>query len=555
MFQGNNMTVEKRKTKNFIEHIIDSDLSSSKVNNVVTRFPPEPNGHLHIGHAKSICLNFNLKEKYTGKCNLRFDDTNPLTEDIKYVESIKKDIQWLGYSWDELRFASEYFDELYGYAVILIKNGFAYVDSLSEEEVRFHRGNHTTPGKNSPFRDRSVEENLKLFEEMKSGKYSDGEHILRAKINMSSDNMNLRDPILYRIRKDAAPISGKKWYIYPLYDFAHTLSDTLEGISHSLCTLEFEDHKPLYNWFLEKLKIRNPPQQIEFSKLLLSDVVLSKRNLKLLVDERHVDGWDDPRMPTISGLRRRGYTPNSIKSFCSEIGISKSNSMIDFALLEENLRLDLDPTADRKFAVINPLKVVLTNYDKIEMLEAPNHPKFPERGFRQLYMEKELWIERDDFFETAPKDFKRLVLGGEVRLRYSYVIRCNEVIKDNNSRIIELRCTVDLDTLGKKPTGRKVNGVIHWLPVHNSIPITANFFENLFLNVPSESFKEKKFTDFINPKSRDIKIGWGENSLKNTEPGQKFQFERVGYFSADDLSTVNNLVFNRTTTLLSNHKN
>lgn len=543
------MNLTKKRTKNFIENIIDTDLKTCKIQNVVTRFPPEPNGYLHIGHAKSICLNFDLKKEYLGKCNLRFDDTNPLTEDIKFVESIKKDIEWLGYNWDELRFASDYFDKLYEYAVVLIKKELAYVDSLNEEDVKIYRGNHTTPGKNSPYRDRSVEENLKLFEEMKAGSFSDGEHILRAKIDMNSENMNLRDPILYRIRKDAAPINGKKWFIYPLYDFAHTLSDVIEGISHSLCTLEFEDHRPLYNWFLEKLNISNPPQQIEFSKLQLSDVVLSKRNLKFLVDEKYVNGWDDPRMPTISGLRRRGYTPTSIKRFCSEIGISKSNSTIDFSLLEESLRIDLEATAHRRFVIVNPLKVILTNYDKVEKLIIPNHSKYPEMGPRELFMRKEIWIDRDDFLEKAPKDFKRLTLGGEVRLRSSYVIRCTEAFRNENNEITELHCTVDLETLGKKPEGRKVQGVIHWLSIEDAIPVTLNMYESLFLNISSDSHKEKKFTDFINPKSQETKYAFGEASLKNTRPGQKFQFERTGYFSVDDLSSSKNIIFNRITTL------
>lgn len=543
------MNLTKKRTKNFIENIIDTDLKTSKIQNVVTRFPPEPNGYLHIGHAKSICLNFDLKKEYLGKCNLRFDDTNPLTEDIKFVESIKKDIEWLGYNWDELRFASDYFDKLYEYAVVLIKKELAYVDSLNEEDVKIYRGNHTTPGKNSPYRDRSVEENLKLFEEMKAGSFSDGEHILRAKIDMNSENMNLRDPILYRIRKDAAPINGKKWFIYPLYDFAHTLSDVIEGISHSLCTLEFEDHRPLYNWFLEKLNISNPPQQIEFSKLQLSDVVLSKRNLKFLVDEKYVNGWDDPRMPTISGLRRRGYTPTSIKRFCSEIGISKSNSTIDFSLLEESLRIDLEATAHRRFVIVNPLKVILTNYDKVEKLIIPNHSKYPEMGTRELFMRKEIWIDRDDFLEKAPKDFKRLTLGGEVRLRSSYVISCNKVFKNEDNEITELHCTVDIETLGKKPEGRKVQGVIHWLPIEDAIPVTLNMYESLFLNISSDSYKEKKFTDFINPKSQETKHAFGETSLKNASPGQKFQFERTGYFSMDDLSSSKNIIFNRITTL------
>ncbi|MCB0377428.1 MAG: glutamine--tRNA ligase/YqeY domain fusion protein [Bdellovibrionales bacterium] len=536
---------------NFIHNIIDEDIKKGKNGGRVhTRFPPEPNGYLHIGHAKSICLNFGIKEKYQGKCNLRFDDTNPVTEDPEFIRAIEEDIQWLGFAWDNLCHASHYFDQLYAYAVQLIKEGHAYVDSLTGDEVREYRGSHTIPGKNSPYRDRSAEENLDLFERMKAGEFKDGEHVLRAKIDMTSGNMNLRDPLIYRIRHAHHPVTGDKWCIYPLYDFTHGLSDAIEGITHSICTLEFEDHRPLYDWFLEVLKIKNPPQQIEFSKLLLNFVVLSKRNLKRMVDEKIVNGWDDPRMPTIRGFRRRGYTPASIRNFCSQIGVSKAYSVIDYSLLEESLRQDLNDNAARRMAVLRPLKVTITNYDKEEVLKAPSHPSRPEMGERDLPMTNTLWIEQDDFMEEAPKKYFRLKPGGEVRLRNSYVIKCNEVIKNENGDVIELKCTADLQTLGKNPEGRKVKGIIHWVSAKTAIPMTVRLYDRLFTDENPSAHDDKDFTDFLNPNSLEVlQACYGEPSLKDAKVGESFQFERLGYFCMDPDTHDNQPLFNRSVTL------
>lgn len=541
---------------NFIHNIIDSDLKEGKNDGRVhTRFPPEPNGYLHIGHAKSICLNFGIKEKYNGKCNLRFDDTNPITEDPEYIKAIKEDIEWLGFKWDNLYHSSEYFDQLYDLAVKLIKKGKAYVDSLDGDQVREYRGSHTVPGKNSPFRDRSVEENLDLFERMKNGEFKDGEHILRAKIDMTSGNMNLRDPLIYRIRHASHPVTGDKWCIYPLYDFTHGISDAIENITHSICTLEFEDHRPLYDWFLQELEFEQPPQQIEFSKLFLSHVIVSKRNLKRLVDEKFVSGWDDPRMPTLRGFRRRGYTPTSIQNLCSQVGVSKAYSVINYSQLEDCLRSDLNEKVLRKMAVLKPLKVTLTNYDKVETLSAPNHPQKEELGRRDIPMSKNLWIEQDDFLEEAPKKFFRLKPGGEVRLRNSYVIKCDEVIKDDNGQVIELKCSADLDTLGKNPEGRKVKGIIHWVSADHAQPIKVNIYDRLFNDPNPGGQKEKDFTEFLNPNSLEVlEECYAEPSIKDAKAGESFQFERLGYFCLDSDSSGDKLTFNRSVTLRDNWK-
>lgn len=537
--------------KNFIQNIIDKDLEQGKYDGRVhTRFPPEPNGYLHIGHAKSICLNFGLKELYNGQCNLRFDDTNPVSEDPEYIEAIKEDIHWLGFEWDNLCHASEYFDQLYELAVKLIKKGKAYVDSLDEEQVREYRGDHNTPGKNSPYRDRSVEENLDLFARMKAGEFKDGEHILRAKIDMTSGNMNLRDPLIYRIRHAHHPVTGDKWCIYPLYDFTHGISDAIEKITHSICTLEFEDHRPLYEWFLNELEFEQPPQQIEFSKLFLSHVIVSKRNLKRLVDEKHVSGWDDPRMPTIRGMRRRGFTPASLRELARRVGVSKAYSVIDYSLLEECLRDDLNANAQRRMVVLNPLKLTITNYDKNEILTAPNHPGDDSLGERKLPMSDTLWIDRDDFMEDPPKKYFRLKPGGEVRLRNSYVIKCEEVIKDEKGEVIELKCSADLDTLGKNPEGRKVKGIIHWVSAETAVPLKVNLYDRLFNDPNPGGHKDKEFIEFLNPDSlHRLETCYGEPAIEEAQIGESFQFERVGYFTLDPDSTAENLIFNRSVNL------
>lgn len=543
--------------KNFIQNIIDKDLEKGKNDGRVhTRFPPEPNGYLHIGHAKSICLNFGLKDIYSGKCNLRFDDTNPVAEDPEYIQAIKEDVKWLGFEWDNLCHSSEYFDQLYDMAVRLIKKGKAYVDSHSEEEVREFRGDHNTPGKNSPYRDRSIEENLELFEKMKNGEFKDGEHILRAKIDMTSGNMNMRDPLIYRIRHASHPITGDKWCIYPLYDYTHGISDAIENITHSICTLEFEDHRPLYDWFLQELEFEQPPQQIEFSKLFLSHVIVSKRNLKRLVDEKYVSGWDDPRMPTLRGMRRRGFTPASIQELCRQVGVSKAYSVIDYSQLEECLRSDLNDKAARRMVVLKPLKVTITNYDKNEILSAPNHPKNEDMGSRDLPMSNTLWIDQDDFMEEPPnKKYFRLKPGGEVRLRNSYIIKCDEVIKDDSGNVIELKCSADLDTLGKKPEGRKVKGIIHWVSAETAVSLKVNIYDRLFNDANPGGHKDKDFIEFLNPNSLEtLETCFGEPSIKEAKPGESFQFERVGYFALDKESQPDQLLFNRSVSLRDNWK-
>ncbi len=543
---------ENNKT-NFITEIIDNDLKEGKYSYVHTRFPPEPNGYLHIGHAKSICLNFGLAKQYNGKCNLRFDDTNPTKEEEEYVNSIKEDIQWLGFKWDGLYFASDYFDDLFDFAVELIKKGKAYVDSSSMEEIKEMRGTPTEPGKESPYRNRTVEENLDLFERMKNGEFEDGEHVLRAKIDMSSPNMNLRDPIMYRIRHASHHRTGDKWRIYPMYDWAHGQSDSIEGISHSICTLEFENHRPLYDWFIENLDIHHP-RQIEFARLNLNFTVMSKRKLLQLVEDGIVDGWDDPRMPTLSGMRRRGYTPASIRNLAERVGVAKRDNVIDVALLEYSVREDLNKTAQRVMGVLRPLKVVLTNYpeDQVEELDAVNNPEDETMGKRKVPFSREIYIEQHDFMEEPFKKFFRLKPGGEVRLRYAYIIKCEEVIKDDEGIVIELRCTYDPETKsGMAASNRKVKGTLHWVSVQHAVDAEIRLYDRMFSVEDPLGEKEKEFKELINPESLEILSGSKlEPFVKEAQPGDRFQFERNGYFCVDTkYSTDDKLVFNRTTTL------
>jgi len=545
---------EKSLPSNFIKERIDEDLKTGKYSGkVITRFPPEPNGYLHIGHAKSIALNFGLAREYGGKCNLRFDDTNPTKEEQEYVDSIKEDIKWLGFDWEEREYyASDYFDQLYEYALKLVKKGVAYVDSLSSEEIREYRGMPTSPGKESPYRNRSVEENLELFEQMKNGKFQDGEHVLRAKIDMTSPNMNLRDPILYRIKHAHHHRTGDKWCIYPMYDWAHGQSDSIEGITHSICTLEFENHRPLYDWFIDQLEIHHP-SQIEFARLNLNYTVMSKRKLLQLVEQKIVDGWDDPRMPTISAFRRRGYTPESIVSFVEGVGVAKRDNVVDISMLEYSIRQDLNKRAMRVMAVINPLKIVLINYpDEIEYLDAVNNPEDESMGSRKIPFSKVLWIEKEDFQEVPHKKFHRLSPGNEVRLRYAYIIKCEEVVKDEDGNITELRCTYDPDTKsGSGKSDKKVKGTIHWVSAQHAFETEVRLYDRLF-NVENPSGdKEKDFLEFINPQSLEIKTNCKlEPGLKDAKPGDRFQFERQGYFCVDTkYSTMDKLVFNRIVTL------
>ena len=546
------------RPSNFIRQIIDADLAAGKnEGRVATRFPPEPNGYLHIGHAKSIVLNFGVAQDYNGTCNLRFDDTNPAKEDIEYVESIKRDVQWLGYQWTNLYYASDYFDKLYDFAVQLIKLGKAYVCDLNSEQMREYRGTLTQPGKESPYRNRTVAENLGLFDRMRKGEFADGSRVLRAKIDMSSPNINLRDPTIYRIKKDAEHHqTGKKWCIYPMYDYTHCLSDMLEGITHSLCTLEFEDHRPLYDWVLDVLKAPCHPQQIEFSRLNLEYTVMSKRKLTELVQKQLVDGWSDPRMPTIAGMRRRGFTPESLREFCNRIGVTKSDNIVEMSVLEDCIRTDLNDRAIRRMAVLNPLKVTLTNYpaDKSEHLDAANHPQKPELGSRQIPFCNELFIDRNDFMEQPPKGFKRLIPGGEVRLRNGYVMRCDDVIKDAQGNVIELHCSYDAATLGVNPEGRKVAGVIHWVSAKHAIRAEVRLYDRLFAvpNPDAASSKENKdYTAFLNPGSLQPLTDCAlEPALAETTATDRFQFEREGYFCLDEkMLAQGKKVFNRTVTL------
>jgi glutaminyl-tRNA synthetase len=540
---------------NFIRNIIDEDNASGKHGGrVVTRFPPEPNGYLHVGHAKSICLNFGLAIDYKGQCNLRMDDTNPTKEDEEYVESIKDDVRWLGFSWgNNLFHASDYFDKLHEYAVLLIKKGKAYVCSLSADEVRNFRGTLTEGGKSSPYRNRTVEENLDLFEKMRRGDFPDGAHTLRAKIDMSSGNINLRDPAIYRIRKFPHQMTGDKWCIYPMYDYAHCVSDAEEGITHSLCTLEFEDHRPLYDWFLEEIGHKNRPRQIEFARLNLNYTVTSKRKLKELVDLKLVSGWDDPRLPTIKGMRRRGYPPSALRLFCERIGISKKDTIIDMTVLEDCVRETLNETAPRAMAVVDPIKVNITNYDsaKTEWLKSSVHPQKPEMGERSIPFCSELYIDRDDFMENPPKDFFRLGPGREVRLRGSYILKCDELIKDSNGRILELKCSVDHATLGKNPEGRKVKGIIHWVSARHAIPATVRIYDRLFgCADPDGDPAGRDYKELINPDSLTVKTGcFVEPGVEKGSIEQGYQFERLGYFCIDKETTDGNLVLNRTVSL------
>lgn len=544
-------TTENTRPHNFITQIIDEDLASGKHQRVHTRFPPEPNGYLHIGHAKSICLNFGLAKEYNGLCNLRFDDTNPVKEDVEYVDSIKADVEWLGFKWEgEPRYASDYFDALYGYAIELIKKGLAYVDELSPEEMREYRGTLTEPGKNSPYRDRSVEENLALFERMKNGEFAEGTLSLRAKIDMASPFMVMRDPVIYRIKFASHHQTGDKWCIYPMYDFTHCISDAIERITHSLCTLEFQDNRRLYDWVLENISIERPlPHQYEFSRLNLEGTLTSKRKLLKLVNEGIVDGWNDPRMPTISGLRRRGYTPASLREFCRRIGVTKQDNVVEYSALEACIRDDLNQNAPRAMAVIDPVKVVIENFEGEEMLTAPNHPNRPELGERQLPFSKEIYIDRADFREEANKQYKRLVLGKEVRLRNAYVIKAERVEKDANGEITTIFCTYDPETLGKNPAdGRKVKGVIHWVSATHNHPAEFRLYERLF-TVPNPG-AEENIESVLNLTSLVVKHGFVEQSLGNAEAEKGYQFEREGYFCADSKdSHPEHLVFNLTVSL------
>ncbi len=547
-----------QEAANFLKQIIERDLKENKNNGqVVTRFPPEPNGYLHLGHAKSICLNFGLAEEYKGRCHLRFDDTNPETEEAEYVESIQNDIKWLGFDWkDHLYFASDYFEQLYEWAQYLIKQNKAYVCSLSEDELREYRGDFNRPGKDSPYRSRSVEENLDLFERMRKGEFEEGAHVLRAKIDMQSPNMNLRDPLLYRIRKVPHHRTGNKWNIYPMYDYAHPLSDAIEGITHSICTLEFQDHRPFYDWCIENIPTPSEPHQYEFARMNMTYLVMSKRKLLQLVKEGYVSGWDDPRMPTISGIRRRGYTPESIRLFAKRIGVSKAESVIDYEILESCVRDDLDSVAHRAMAVLNPLKVVIENWpdDHEEEILASIHPKKPELGKRTLYFTKEVYIDASDFMENPSADFFRLAPGREVRLRNAYVIKCKEIIKDDKGQIRELRCEYDKATLGGKPThdGRKVKGVIHWVSASKYISAEVRVYNRLFkVSDPENAPEGQSFKDNLNPESlkiiSDAKLEW---SLKEAQLENRYQFERVGYFCLDERdSKPNSLVFNMTVSL------
>jgi len=544
----------KDKPTDFIREIIREDLKAGKFDSRVhTRFPPEPNGYLHIGHAKSICLNFGIANEFKGLCNLRFDDTNPTKEEVEYVESIKEDVKWLGFGWDKREYyASDYFEKMYGYAVELIKKGKAYVCDLNADEIREYRGTLTEPGKESPYRNRAVEENLELFEKMHKGEFPDGSHTLRAKIDMKSGNINMRDPVIYRIMHAEHHRTGNKWRIYPMYDYAHCVSDSIEGITHSICTLEFEDHRPLYDWFLNELGVYHP-QQIEFARLNLSYTVLSKRRLIQLVQEGHVNGWDDPRMPTISGLRRRGYTPESIRNFCERIGVAKRDSLVDMALLEHCIREGLNKSAQRVMAVLKPLKVVITNYpeNQTEELEAINNPEDESMGKRKVPFSRILYIERDDFRENPPKEFFRLAPGREVRLRYAYYITCIDVIKDQTTgEVTELHCTYDPATRGgDSPDKRKVKATLHWVSASHAIKAEVRLYDHLFTKpVPGEESNDFK-TD-INPKSLELlKQCFVEPSLANSKSGNRFQFERMGYFCVDRDSTKEKPIFNRTVTL------
>jgi glutamine--tRNA ligase len=548
----NEEAVSTERSLNFLEEIIEKSLADGAVKQIHTRFPPEPNGYLHIGHAKSICLNFGLAKRYGGLCNLRFDDTNPVKEDVEYVDSIKEDVNWLGFQWAEEHYASDYFEQLYDWAVELIRKGKAYVDDQSQEEIRLNRGTVTVPGKESPWRNRSVEENLDLFARMRAGEFADGEKVLRAKIDMAHPNMLLRDPIMYRILHSEHHRTGDKWCIYPMYDYAHGQSDSIEGITHSICTLEFDVHRPLYDWFIQQLGIFES-HQYEFARLNLTYTMMSKRKLLQCVQEGIVMGWDDPRMPTICGLRRRGYTPESIRMFADKVGVAKRDNVIDLGLLEFCVREDLNKRAERRMAVLNPIKVVITNYPEgeTEMISCVNNPEDESAGHREVPFSREVYIERDDFMEVPPKKYFRLSPGNEVRLRYAYLIRCNEVIKNGQGEIVELRCTYDpMSKGGQSSDGRKVKGVIHWVSAPHAKEAEIRLFDRLFTRESLDDIEEgKTFKDYLNPASLTIVKGYVEPSLAGTAPGSKYQFERIGYFCADKDSSVEKSVFNRTVTL------
>jgi len=537
---------------NFIRSIIDADLASGRHDSIVTRFPPEPNGYLHVGHAKSICLNFGLAQDYHGKCNLRFDDTNPEKESEEYAQSIQDDVRWLGFQWEgQIHWASDYFDALYAFAEELIGKGLAYVDDLTPEQMREYRGTLTQPGRNSPNRERSVAENLDLFRRMKAGEFADGARVLRAKIDMAAPNINLRDPAIYRIRRAHHIRTGDKWCIYPMYDYTHCISDALEGITHSICTLEFEDHRPLYDWVLDNLNVPCHPRQYEFSRLELQYTLTSKRKLLQLVNEKKVTGWDDPRMPTIQGMRRRGYTPEGIREFARRIGVSKGENNVDMVVMEGAIREHLEAIAPRVAAVINPLKVTLTNFDGAGAREADFHPQHPEFGKRIVPISRELYIEADDFAEVPPAGWRRLTLGGEIRLRHSYVMRCDEAVKDAAGNVIELKCSLDHATLGKNPEGRKVRGVIHFLAAEFALPAEIRLYDRLFTVASPAADKEVDFCTYLNPESLQVVQGWVEAAVKDAPPETHYQFERLGYFVTDrrDHQLGDRLVFNRTVTL------
>jgi glutaminyl-tRNA synthetase len=549
----------ENQTSNFIKEIMIKDLESGKQQKIVTRFPPEPNGYLHIGHAKSIIINFGLADDFNGQTNLRFDDTNPLKEDIEFVNSIKEDVKWLGFEWDNLFFASDYFEEMYKRAVLLIEKGLAYVDDLSADEIREFRGTLTEPGKNSPYRDRSVEENLDLFKRMRAGEFANGQKVLRAKIDMSSPNINLRDPVIYRISHTTHHNTGDQWCIYPMYAFAHPLEDAIEGVTHSICTIEFEDQRPLYNWVVEKCEMESTPQQIEFGRLNVTNTVMSKRKLKQLVEEGFVDGWDDPRMPTISGMRRKGFTPESIRAFVKETGVHKGSGAVDSQMLEHYVREDLKLKVPRTMGIINPLKVVITNYPEgqIELLDAEINPENPDMGMRKIPFSREIYIEKDDFMEDPPKKYFRLFPGNEVRLKHAYFIKCEEVVKDAAGEVVELRCTYDPETKsGTGFTGRKVKGTIHWVEATHSVPAEFRLYEPLILDQTDDSSDEEKtFLDYVNPNSLQVLQGYVEPNMRESRPQEKFQFFRHGYFNVDPKdTTVDKLVFNRIVSLKSSFK-
>jgi glutaminyl-tRNA synthetase len=543
------------KSSDFIRDIVNEDMNTGKhQGRVATRFPPEPNGYPHIGHAKSICLNFGISLQYGGTCNLRMDDTDPAGESMEYVESLIRDVKWLGFDWgDRLYYASDYYEKLYQYAVTLIKRGKAYVCSLSADEIREYRGTFTEPGKESPFRDRSVEESLDLFTRMRAGEFEDGTHVLRARIDMASPNITMRDPVMYRIKKETHYRTGDTWCIYPMYDFAHCLSDSIEGITHSICTLEFENNRPLYDWFLDQLQVDHHPQQIEFARLNLSYTVMSKRKLIELVEKGIARGWDDPQMPTISGMRRRGYTPEAIRDFCERIGVAKNDSLVEMAFLENCVREDLNEESPRVMAVLRPLRVVIDNYPegRVEEFDCPYHPQKPEMGSRKVPFSRELYIEQEDFMENPPKKYYRLAPGREVRLRYGYFVKCVNVVKDpNTGEVIEIHCTFDPETKsGFAPDGRKVDATIHWVSAAHSLPAEVRLYDRLF-RVANPLREGTDFIEFLNPKSVEILMNCRiEPSMKETVPGDKYQFERLGYFCTDPDSSANIIVFNRTVTL------